>query len=98
MRGDSRSEQTKYAYLRPVVCAELVEVELPTYDQKVANLEEKQQELAAHPHVAQQLKDGAAADWAEFHPRWGQFNDDLAAKRDRYAPELHLHESQFFAF
>ena len=75
-----------------------VEVELPTYDQKVANLEEKQQELAAHPHVSQQLKDGAAADWAEFHPRWGQFNDDLAAKRDRYAPELHLHESQFFAF
>ena len=75
-----------------------VEVELPTYDQKVANLEEKQQELAAHPHVAQQLKDGAAADWAEFHPRCGQFNDDLAAKRGRYAPELHVHESQFFAF
>ena len=60
-----------------------VEVELPTYDQKVANLEEKQQELVAHLHVAQQRKDGA-----EFHPRWGQLNDDLRAKTGQVCPGI----------
>ena len=65
-----------------------VEVELPTYDQKVANLEEKQQELVAHLDVAQQRKDGAAADWAEFQPRWGQLNDDLTAKTGQVCPGI----------
>ena len=58
-------------------------MELPTYERKVDDLQEKQGEISDHPHTSEDDKRKVDHGMDDLKPRWDNFKETLFAKRDR---------------